>query len=498
MTKKAFILGANKDKLKYAESDAKKIRIAFQDEYEIYDSSYFFTIDSDEFLIALNVFLNDLNIDDTCIFYFAGHSFRGTNNRLYFALNSSSIFDESSCVCVLDILSSIEQCKARNKLIILDSCKSGAILNDASINLPKTSYSIICAGSASQNVNEIDNSTLGIKGGFLTYLILDALSSNLAVDDNGQITTASLISRITSEEQRIKSEIGIKSEIIPIGFKSFPIFSLTTDLPFEIEDNYSDNLDSKYLTYLELVEKLDKSFALDDIEQASIDDWYIFLEYLNSLNFATLKKTSRLLSRVKIALATLPYNEQKKLIIFFRKHVEIELLFEIYDALKNDFSYVDFTNCPEKVKKVFNRLFRVDCFKYSSKHRSFKTKRWHKLSNEHKKKQLNLYKILESILDYGNIEEKSNQILSVLGNNIEILISTIDNNKKTFIDTMGRLSTGSETTDDFQIIFLDFSDQIKMALKNYEGQIKAQNKTINSGLPSPKLLKTEIIIRDYE
>lgn len=123
---------------------------------------------------------------DMALLYFSGHGFIKSTGG-YLVTKDASRYDEG--VSMDEILNMANQSKAKNKVIILDCCHSGA-LGTPSItnnNLAQLSegLSVLTASRDSESAMEVDGS------GVFTSLVVDALKGG-AADLRGNITPGSL------------------------------------------------------------------------------------------------------------------------------------------------------------------------------------------------------------------------------------------------------------------------------------------------------------------
>jgi len=203
--KKAFIIGANKKNLKYSKKDAFKIAAAFLDEGFVVAGKEVTAFKAIDFYFAFKEFVDDLKESDQIVFYFVGHSFLGNNNMLYLAIESSDINDYKTCISAAEITHIIQQCRAKNKLIVLDSCHSSALVATANFDIRKVNYTIISASEPWLEVAELDNKD--IKGGFLSHFFWKALKGQEeALDEKKELTANSLekwIDKINEDYQNL-------------------------------------------------------------------------------------------------------------------------------------------------------------------------------------------------------------------------------------------------------------------------------------------------------
>ncbi len=123
---------------------------------------------------------------DMALLYFSGHGFIKSTGG-YLVTRDAGRYDEG--VSMDEILNLANQSKAKNKIIILDCCHSGALgsPNVTGNNLAQLSegLSVLTASRDSESALEIDGS------GVFTSLVVDALKGG-AADLRGNITPGSL------------------------------------------------------------------------------------------------------------------------------------------------------------------------------------------------------------------------------------------------------------------------------------------------------------------
>ena len=498
--KKAFIIGANKKGLQFAESDAEKMRDAFEEAdfdtfYSVEDAN---TMTSSECPNHIRTFFSDLKKGDTALFYFAGHSFTvGRNKTLYLALQHSDITDaRNSCLCILDVETVIRECEATNKIIILDSCNSGASFKDVKEDLYRTNYMILCAAEAAQDVHEIDQPEVNFKGGLLTHLICEGLSGE-AMDKNGQITTSSLISWIQGEEKNYKTILKLEADIVCKNFGRGSIlvdFESGVNFLFETENlEDTQEIPSECWEQLELVKKLDHVFPLNDIGNRD-NLWVPLLDLAKNERVPI--RSKRLVIEIISVFNNLQYPKKKSLIIFFRKHAEVELLYEIYNSLKTNFKH----NLP-KNKPFLSDLSKVDEFDYSQSFLNFNNSRWIKLETKHNEKQQNLYNILLRIIHADSIGKKSKSLLRNLSNHIHDLIDKIEEQKSLInqnqdLQYLLKIDPCQQQIGQFLNLFEELSNIVSDKYRDYQNQFKTDIKGIQDAVPNPITIKQKVTIRN--
>lgn len=232
MRKKAFVVGANKEQLRYAKSDAEKIAKALEKQGYVVAPLEVSSYNVRDFTSYFKEFVDDLKKDDQLIFFFAGHSFlKGRDNKLYFALESSNLKKyRVTCVPASEISSPIEQCEAKNKLIILDSCSAAAFSSSAVKNLRKVNYAFIYSTEAWEKAHELDV----IQGGVLTHLINIALSGKdkKALNSSYELTFHTLAEWLLEKKKTEEYKNNSPWKVESLGIDSFVIASFKEDITF--------------------------------------------------------------------------------------------------------------------------------------------------------------------------------------------------------------------------------------------------------------------------
>lgn len=127
--------------------------------------------------------------DDTVLFYFSGHGYP-TANGVYLVAQDGT--ETAPGILLNDILTMANASSAREVLLIIDSCSSGAlgepeqggVRNIANLYL-RPGVTLLASARADQNAIELDG------GGVFTKLIVGALKGG-ASDVRGQISSASM------------------------------------------------------------------------------------------------------------------------------------------------------------------------------------------------------------------------------------------------------------------------------------------------------------------
>lgn len=194
---------------------------------------------------ARQLFADDADI---ALFYFAGHGHVETTGG-YLAASDTSSGDDGFALS--DLLTLANQSKARNKVIVLDSCHSG-IAGNVDSGVPNRAeliegMTILTASGANQYASEENGS------GVFTTLLVDALAgagANLVGDVTPGSVYAHIDQSLGSWQQRPVFKTNVKSFVslrkvqppIPLGdlrripeFFPTPGFELRLDPSFEPE-----------------------------------------------------------------------------------------------------------------------------------------------------------------------------------------------------------------------------------------------------------------------
>jgi hypothetical protein len=137
--------------------------------------------------LMLNLFKGE---SDVALFYFSGHGFEN-NLGTYLVTPDADKLDVG--VSMNDLLVMTNECKARNRIVILDCCHSGAV---GTSKLTGGMVSSINSGVTILTASRSDESAIEVNGhGVFTNLLLAALKGG-AADIRGEITPGSIYSYI--------------------------------------------------------------------------------------------------------------------------------------------------------------------------------------------------------------------------------------------------------------------------------------------------------------
>jgi hypothetical protein len=181
--KKAFLVGVNTFGLQFAEKDTELMNECLAKYgYEIVkpDKKEKYSI-----LKQFEEMLDKCNKTDTIIFYYSGHGVL-LKGKLHLVLGDDASKEVSNKLRITGISELLENCRATNKLIILDCCHVGAVHADLHIDLPDA-YRLLTASTRLERSKELDE----FQASFLTYQIHQTLMqppSEICVDNSIQIS----------------------------------------------------------------------------------------------------------------------------------------------------------------------------------------------------------------------------------------------------------------------------------------------------------------------
>ncbi|MCV6638460.1 caspase family protein [Candidatus Albibeggiatoa sp. nov. NOAA] len=311
---KAFLIGINSLGLQYAAQDVDLMSHALrQHDYKISIADH----DKFKLLEQLTDFVDTAKSTDTLIIYFSGHGHL-VKGKLHLVLGEQ-LQKQAHLLDIGEITKSLDFCKAKHKLIILDCCHAGIKTEEWSFDISE-SYRILTASERLEKAKEIDD----LKASFLTYHIHDALTNhetkitnteNLGVSDlyrwletqahqyNAQHQTTVPIPNLLGNE---KNNIPLLSlETTPQQKNKIRIQKVTEGLVTKLLSNelneqfFNDFIGSKYLNKLEKNQSLlkeDEVFLtlLENFLNSSITAETLEKYWYNQIKPKQVKKASQL------------------------------------------------------------------------------------------------------------------------------------------------------------------------------------------------------------
>lgn len=175
------------------------------------------------------------DIEDTILIHFSGHGQMGKDNKLYLLpIDASPISIEQTAISWQWIRDEVEKSKARNKIIILDACHSGAGRHTAqeirtsyelARELQENSEGFVCISSCAGGQVSYELAELG-QGVFSHYLVEGILG---AADPlrRGVIDIESLYGYVRERTIRHAKQIKAEQEPYLISKTSVPLSTIT-------------------------------------------------------------------------------------------------------------------------------------------------------------------------------------------------------------------------------------------------------------------------------
>lgn len=150
--------------------------------------------------------------DDTVLCYFSGHGVLEKGDLFLLWDNTDVTRLITTSVAAADILRGLRFCAARNKLLILDCCHAGGIIDSASFkgspgvpveatSVQPDNHLVLMASNRFERAREIDD----LRGSFMTVNLCRALDSGLEeadIDDDGQLSVMD-VTRWLQETARV-------------------------------------------------------------------------------------------------------------------------------------------------------------------------------------------------------------------------------------------------------------------------------------------------------
>lgn len=221
------------------------------------------------------------------LLYFSGHGFIKSTGG-YLVTKDASRYDEG--VSMDDVLNIANQSKAKNKVIILDCCHSGA-LGSPSVtnnNLAQLSegLSVLTASRDSESALEVNGS------GVFTSLVVDALKGG-AADLRGNITPGSLYAYVDEAlgawDQRpifktnVSNFASLRSVPPKVPFETMrkiTIYFITPEAEHQLNPTYEDTEKSSIEENVKIFKDLQKFQSVGLV--VPVDEEFMYFAALNS------------------------------------------------------------------------------------------------------------------------------------------------------------------------------------------------------------------------
>jgi len=207
MSKKAFVIGANTQKLKYAESDAYLMRECL----EIYGFDVIHPrAEVSAIRTLFDIWVDSWKQDDTVIFYFSGHGMgRQFNNNLQLIIGEKAD-SEQDRIGFAEIIEPFLYNTSQRGLIILDCCYSGGASAQISVK-DSQKFRLFTAANHLEKAKELDN----LGAGFLTFKFHEALTDKAAelMESDGVIRIGKIYGYIKKQSKLLIDKIPTPSLI---------------------------------------------------------------------------------------------------------------------------------------------------------------------------------------------------------------------------------------------------------------------------------------------
>ena len=277
--RRAFVMGSNgpngSSQLKYALDDVVRISAALS------DPRCGFQVDNPDSDYDIWSIYRDLNnaadlctVDDTFICYFSGHG-RLQNGSLFLLWHKSDADRlNNTALSIARIMESLSHCKAQNKLLILDCCHAGAVVNMPkdgdeikidNVVIKPENYLILMASDRFEQTREFEE----LQGGFLTVNICDAISEKLDeadLDGDGRISIFDLKKwleqRLTPHNEKLSEMEQVPVPYLYGQYKGEFFLTLPHLKSDELSESSQDNLNKSMSS---LSDDNSTSFCLENI-----------------------------------------------------------------------------------------------------------------------------------------------------------------------------------------------------------------------------------------
>jgi uncharacterized caspase-like protein len=224
---------------------------------------------------------------DMALLYFSGHGFM-KNTEGYLVTQDVRRYDEGvSMDCVLGIAN---KSNAKNKIIILDCCHSGAL---GSPSMTNNNLALLSEGLSVLTASRDNESAIEVNGsGVFTSLVVDALKGG-AADLRGNITPGSLYAYVDEAlgawDQRpiFKTNISNFASLrnvppkVPLEtMRKITIYFNTPETEHKLNPSYEDTEDSAIKDNVEIFKNLQKFQSVGLV--VPVDEEFMYYAALNS------------------------------------------------------------------------------------------------------------------------------------------------------------------------------------------------------------------------
>ncbi|NEP80070.1 MAG: hypothetical protein F6K39_19035 [Okeania sp. SIO3B3] len=288
--RRAFVMGSNgspgNTQLRYALKDVERMRNALSNErcgFEVQTSNLEWNIWN--VYEQLSHIVSSCNSDDTFICHFSGHGYL-VKGSLFLLWNDSDRNNvPHTALSIARIMETLNHCKAENRLLILDCCYAGAVVNmskngdEATVNeivIKPDNYIVLMAADRLEKAREIEE----LQGSFLTANICAAIgekSNEADIDGDGRISIDDLKKFLRKKFQEYNEKLSEEYHVplpFPYGqdrvefFLTLPssnslpienVISSKETLPYQALDSFSKKTADFFFARKQVVKDLQEA-----------------------------------------------------------------------------------------------------------------------------------------------------------------------------------------------------------------------------------------------
>jgi hypothetical protein len=324
------------------------------------------------------------------------------------------------------IIARLKQCNARNKIIILDTCKSGAIFEQVKDEY-KTSYYALCAVEDAYT-EVVDDLGPMVRYRSMTEIFCNGLETALAANEAGDITTKSIDVWLEDERRKLSAngftELKFKSKLSgDIVLRENALTGLKPSEVF-VELEYPKEEADEYLT---LVEELDSDFPLTRMGELTDERVREFMALGKKVVDLLAEQDDQIrYQEIADVLFSVKPLSRSKLLGYYRKQLEVKLLWRIYLIMEKAFhNAVRPSELSNEAREVYYRLKRVDTFGYSAGVFELEMLNWSELKRKHQDKKGKLESYISKLVREDELREAVDKFIHDLDTRIDTIVDLI-------------------------------------------------------------------------
>ena len=364
MKRLAFVMGSNgpagSTQLRYALNDVEKMkkalshpRCGFEVESPSEESKKWEVYD------RLETITSSCSINDTLICHFSGHG-ELLHGKLFLLWNNTEANNIRQTALSIDNINQIlTECKAQNKLLILDCCHAGAAVNraknndQAKITIQDDNYLVLLASSRLERAREIEE----LQGSFLTSNICDAIGEKFNeadLDKDGRISTDDLKNWLERQyleyNKQKKEEDRVPQPYLHGQFKGKIYLTLASSNSLETE-NVTDSEEIIRELQLQLVQHREEIKLYKSQLEAKDTQIEIYKKHNQSLekHNQSLEKHNQSLEKRILDLSDKPINPKIDILTMTNAE-KMFLVFKVIEQIQSD------PTLKQKVINAFSEL----------------------------------------------------------------------------------------------------------------------------------------------